>query len=204
MTKVSVFVFAATLVAIKFSFLNQKIFIDAKELHKIKVTGLKCVKNSSVYNGTLKCLLKPSRDQTGTATLLYNLTEPANDIWVQLKVFYKYTNEYRQWLFDFDINICKIMKGVDKPNMLQGLVLKSLFTHYPTFVHKCPYHGWEGVTDLNITKVINSAIPQLVPTGDYRLLLRYHLTDNTTFLAITISGHVDALNILERVEMGKK
>lgn len=178
--------------------------IESKEIFKASVSGIKCTSDPTIYKGFHRCYKNATRDRRGLTTIQYNFLEPGTDIWVQLKVFYKYTNGYRPWMVDYDSNYCNIQRGIEKPNLVNELILMSLKKHVPGLVHKCPYIGLQGLKDVDLPAVLNTAIPQLIPAGDYRLLLRMHLADNRTWMSIIISGHIDSVHPLDRMGMGKK
>lgn len=178
--------------------------IYSKEIFKGSVTGIKCISDHSIYKGVHRCYKNATRNRRGLSTIQYNFIEPATDIWVHLKVFNRYTNGYRQWMVDYDSNYCNILKGIERPNLVNELILMSLRKHVPGLVHKCPYVGWSGIKDVDLPAVLNTAIPQLIPAGDYRVMLRFHIADNRTFLTAIISGSIDSIHPMDRMGMGRK
>lgn len=112
------------------------------------------------------------------------------------------TAHYRQWLFNNDENICTWFDGNGKPGMWFALIAAAMDHFAPNSLHACPYFGEEGVRAVNIDEITSRVMPQLVPTGDYRVHLRYHTTTNKTFFAVTLTGHIDAINPLEAIPMG--
>lgn len=174
------------------------------EILQGRVSGIKCTYDATVYKGFARCYLNATRDRRKLSTIQYNLLEPANDIWVHLTVYYKYTMGYRPWMVNYESNYCNVLKGIETPNLVNSLILKGLKQHAPGLIHKCPFFGWSGIKDVDLPAVLNAIVPQVIPAGEYRVMFRFHISDNRTFMTAIISGTCDSINPLDRMRMGRK
>lgn len=173
-----------------------------KELF-FRMTNLKCTSNSTIYNGTTNCFIKANRQGDKLTTIMYYFGEPGNDIWVHGTLFYKYTNEYRQWMIDVDVDGCGIVGGTVKPSIIVGLVVEAARVLVPYLFHPCPYYGWEGLRNGSMDKLLSETVPQIIPRGTYRVLLRFHKkNDKHSFFDVLLTFNVDPVNPLDEIKMG--
>lgn len=179
--------------------------ISAKKIY-FRVTSLKCEHDPEIYNGTANCFVKPFRNGTRLETIEYNFRKPCHDFWIHLMFFYKFggTTQYRPWMFNNDEDLCAYYKGTAKPGIFFALIKRAMEIITPRTLHACPYYGVEGVTSINVGEIVSQSLPQVIPTGDYRLYIRFHTRTNQTFLQVTMGAHVDALNPMEAIGMGRK
>lgn len=96
-----------------------------------------------------------------------------------------------------------LLRWYNKPGIFFSLIKRVLDDISPKTLHACPFHGVEGVRSLDMNSVF-SFMPQVIPTGDYRVFIRFHTKTNKTFLMVTIGGHIDAIKPLDALQMGKK
>lgn len=170
----------------------------------MRLTNLKCEHDRLIYNGTFNCFIKPFRNGTQLTTVLYTFRKPCNDFWFHFVVSYKFggTAHYRQWMFNYDENLCTWFDGDGKPGMWFALIVAAMDHFTPNTIHACPYFGVEGVRAVDIEAIVSRILPQVIPTGDYRVCLRYHTTANKTFMTITLTMHIDAFKPLDAMPMG--
>lgn len=64
--------------------------------------------------------------------------------------------------------------------------------------------GEEGFRNVTVDKVLNSMFPQIIPTGEYKLLFRGHTKDNRTFATVYMNFLLDAVDPMKSMKMGKK
>lgn len=159
-----------------------------------------------MYNGTTNSNIKPYRNGTRLTTIEYNFRKPCHDFWIHERFFYKFggSAKYRQWMFNYDENLCGYYDGSVKPGLFFSIAKRVFERITPKTLHACPFHGVEGISRLDIDDIVSNHIPQVIPTGDYRIVIRFHTTENKTFLTVTIGGHIDALKPLEAIPMGRK
>lgn len=81
-------------------------------------------------------------------------------------------------------------------------LVKAVKEESPSTIHKCPYSGLEGVTGININKLMRPVLPNIMPTGTYKLLLRFHCKDNTTIFTVEVVANVQAEDVMKRIPMG--
>lgn len=170
------------------------------------VTSLKCEHDPTMYNGSTNCFVKPFRNGTRLETIQYNFRKPCNDFWIHMMFFFKFggSAQYRPWMFNNDEDLCAYYKRNAKPGLFFSLVKRAMEIITPETLHACPYYGIEGIKSINVGEIVSQSIPQVIPTGDYRLYIRFHTRTNKTFLQVTMGAHVDALNPMEAMGMGKK
>lgn len=171
---------------------------------KFRLTNLKCVSNpSSQYNNTNKCFIKPYRNGTQLTTVLMDFEKPCDDFWVHFIVSYKFGGgNFRQWMFNYDENVCEWFDKNGQPSLWMKLVKIAVDQITPRTIHPCPFYKDEGIKAINIDLIVSKLLPQVVPTGDYRILMRYHTKTNDTILTLTLTSHIDAMRPLEAMPMG--
>lgn len=126
-----------------------------------KIKSLKCEFDPSVYNGTMFCKIRPTRDEHGNITGLYNFFEPAYDIWYHLKIYYKFGLVYRPFMVDVDADLCKFMENPYKiPKMLK-YIADYMLDEFSYVLHRCPYVGEEGFRNLDGDAFLGRIIPQV-------------------------------------------
>lgn len=174
------------------------------KLMKVRMKALKCEDiDSTIYNSSTYCHLKPTRDGAGKTTILFNFRKPVNDLWVHLKSHFKYGTIFRPWIFEINVNYCDFKKNRNQIPKFANLLLTSLDKNFPGVVHKCPFFGEEGFRNISIDQITSTMFPQIIPKGEYRILFRSHLTDNRTFSNVYMTFLVDATDPLKSFEMGK-
>lgn len=54
----------------------------------------------------------------------------------------------RQWMFNYDENICSWFDSTGKPGKCFSLVITAMVYISPKTIHACPYFGEEGTTSI--------------------------------------------------------
>lgn len=174
-------------------------------MFRVKVKNIKCENTDpTIYNGRPNCFIKPTRDGVGNTTISYIYGKPAYDVRAQIKVYYKYTGGMRPWMIDIDLDVCNNFLAENNtrlPTFVQ-LLVKSSMKNYPELVHPCPYKGDEGLHNANMDKMVSDLLPQIVPTGEYKIQFRLHLKDNRTYVDHFLTIFIDAKDPLKRINMG--
>lgn len=150
----------------------------------------------------MNCSIKPTRDGTGLTTILYNFRKPVYDAWVHLFILYKFSNQYRQWMFNIDEDVCAFTANPDILGRFMSFVVPAIKSVEPSLVHPCPYSGVVGLNARNIDNIVSKAIPQIVPRGDYRIVMRFHTKANKTFITAVLGGVIEAINAIDNIPMG--
>lgn len=176
---------------------------------KVRMKAIFCRDvDQSVYNGSISCSLKATRDGTGYTTALYNFRKPASDFWMSIDTFYKYGTIYRSFpMMNLDVDVCAVMGSEKNFNILSIIaqhVLRGYMDQMPGFLHKCPYHHQEGFRNISVDKVVNSIYPQIIPKGEYKLLVRGHSKANVTFGVVTMMLLLDSVDPLQSMQIGRK
>lgn len=79
--------------------------------------------------------------------------------------------------------------------------LANILNSYQSKCHSQP--GIEvGVDNLDFDSFMPSVIPQLIPTGDYRALIRFHTSKNETILQVLVTVNIDAIDKIKAYDMG--
>lgn len=170
---------------------------------KARLTSVKCVVPPSEYNITSTCGIKSFRNGTQLLTYIMNFHKPCYDFWAHLMILYKFggSAQYRPWLFNNDEDVCAAATGRATLSLWYTLLRVAIDRFSPSTLHKCPYYGVEGLNRKNLGDIIAHAVPHVLPTGDYRVFMRFHTSTNVTFFHVTIGVHVDAVNPLEAISM---
>lgn len=150
------------------------VLLTKNKLSNFRVTNIKCTTNSTIYNGTTDCFIKPNRQGDKTTNIMYYFGKTCNDMWVHATLFYKYTNEYRQWMIDVDENLCGIFGRTGKASILVGLIVEAARTIVPDMIYSCPYNGWEDLQNASMDLLLSQSIPQAFSRGSYQILLQFH------------------------------
>lgn len=163
-------------------------------------TSLKCSFNSKYLINT-KCHFKPTRDRTGQASISGEFKGVMYDLWMQEVFYYKY-RVYRPWMISFDENWCDIWEGTAKPGVIMEYFLSSV-TAEQREKKPCPFFGVIGYDhyNLNLDRLVSIAYPQVLPTGDYRIYVRFHKADNETYGEFFAQGHISANDVMESYYM---
>uniref|UniRef100_A0A336MG95 CSON000030 protein n=1 Tax=Culicoides sonorensis TaxID=179676 RepID=A0A336MG95_CULSO len=103
----------------------------------------------------------------------------------------------------FDIDVCETLGKNLTITGFAKLFRKSLDKNTPTLMHKCPYSGEEGFINGDVDKITGETLPQIVPTGFYKLQLRFHLKNNETFLNVFVYVFIDSTDPIKAMIMGK-
>lgn len=135
--------------------------VSSENKIKARIKSLKCEHDKSIYNGTMFCHLRPTRNGDGNTTAYYIFGKPAYDFWYHIKLYYKFGTIYRHFMVDMDVDVCMFFKDPYKlPKLIQYL-MKTLNDEIPNFVHPCPYFGKEGFENINVDRILGKAIPQV-------------------------------------------
>lgn len=184
---------------------NIFVAVFCEKIMKIRMKSIICKDvTPSIYNGSMSCSLKPTRDGSGLTSALYNFRKPASDIWIHFKGFFKYGTIYRSYLLDLDIDFCASMEIVDTLPYHLKLMFNAINKVSPEALHDCPYIGIEGYRNVTVENTINEMLPQMIPKGEYKILFRAHTKANITWATGTIIFILDAVEPLKSMKMGKK
>lgn len=83
-----------------------------------------------------------------------------------------------------------------------ALVVNSIKRNINGLIHQCPYEGMVNFTNVNINDFMSSALPQIIPTGTYKVVLRLHTSANITFSRFEFVGVGDAVDVMKRMQIG--
>lgn len=72
----------------------------------------------------------------------------------------------------------------------------------PGLVHPCPYEGRNELIGKNFEQFTDFAIPQIIPTGLFKFVLRFHTRANVSYGDIIATVHIDAKDIMKRMDIG--
>lgn len=72
----------------------------------------------------------------------------------------------------------------------------------PGLIHPCPYEGRIEVIGKNLEQVTDFAVPQIIPTGLYKFLLRFHTRANVSLGDVVTTVQIDAKDIMKRMQIG--
>lgn len=150
------------------------------------------------------CVLKPTRNGNGLTTFIAYDLKPVDDIWLGVKIFYKYGTVFRPWQINWDIDWCAFMENkIAAVPFFQSLV-DTMQTLAPYVFHQCPYEGPAGVQSVNLASMLENTVPQVIPTGTYKARVRiYRKKENTTYAILWGIGEVKAVEIMKSMDMGK-
>lgn len=74
----------------------------------------------------------------------------------------------------------------------------------PKLFHKCPYSGDFGAENVNLQQVAEEALPAMIPTGTYKVLMRFYTNPgNMTYISIAVTVEIKGLDGTRPFEMGK-
>lgn len=163
--------------------------------------AIKCTKNEENIK-KVKCHLKPTRDGYGLTTVAFETAKPLNDIWIHLKVFYKFGTIYRPWMVDTDVELCCTIAETCDSMLIIRLLIKALKRCTQNFVHKCPYEGLNGMYDRNFDAIFTEMVPQVIPRGEYKFILRFHTKANESIFMVELKAELKAENVMETMIMG--
>lgn len=106
------------------------------------------------------------------------------------------------YLQAFDNDLCKLLDNSANPDPFTALLWEALRKIAPKLYHPCPYSGDFGVENISINDMIESSVPQVVPTGIYKMIWRfYSKRSNRTYIQIHGTAEVKAINVMHRIRM---
>lgn len=158
----------------------------------------------SIYNGSVaKCSIKPTRNGHGVTNIMYLFRKKAYDIRLQVKLSYKFPTgtKFLPWMGNFDVDVCKVMEIGHNISTLAELAMKSALKNAGNLIHKCPYYGEEGLKNGDMQDILSEILPQIIPKGIYGIFMRFHISDNRTYLTLFFTVEVDAVNPLKSFHM---
>lgn len=170
---------------------------------KLRMKAIQCKAYPSIYNGSISCSLKPTRDGTGYTTALYNFAKPATDLWASMDTYFKYGTIFRNFrMFNLDIDVCAAMADTDSIINIARFVYNGVSKTIPGLLHKCPYFHVEGFRNISIEKTANEILPQIIPKGEYKAVVRGHTKANQTFAIVSMLFLVDSVDPLKSMQIG--
>lgn len=104
-------------------------------------------------------------------------------------------------MVDVDVDVCSLASKIKELGGFVGFFIRSLVKNAPGMVHPCPYNGSEGLKDADLYNIMGDTYPQIIPKGTYRMLSRFHLKNNQTFLNVIFTCQVDAHEPLKSYDM---
>lgn len=144
----------------------------------------------------VKCGFKTSRKYPGGLGNCQGFLKiPMDRAYVELQLFYKYGQIFRNYLINYKkIEPCEMLKknrSVKYSNPLADLVLAGWKQCCPLIYHECPFAaGWYGTVNQDINGSIVPFLPPVVPAGQYKFYVRVFIDDNMTIAEIEGKGIV--------------
>lgn len=107
-------------------------------------------------------------------------------------------------MLDLDVDVCAALENMNDAPLIARYALRGFQKTIPGLLHKCPYHHIEGFRNISVDKTANEMLPQMIPKGEYKIMVRGHTRNNQTIFFVTMIFLVDAVDPLKSMEMGKK
>lgn len=128
-----------------------------------------------------------------------NITEPIEDLSLEIVYYFKYGMIYRKFLVDFTVNICSIFDGKisETQDLLTLSFIQSLVnSDQNVLIHPCPYLGPHYLRNFTANDLLGQF---LLPEGDYRAENRFFVAkNNRTILHYRIYYNVKAKRLFEK------
>jgi len=139
-----------------------------------------CVNNSTERHTIHLCKIKVTRN---SSFLLFNVTikTPINKpLYLKVTVFYKYGLIYRQIIPVPEIEVCSMMKNVDKTHPLIKATFDVFGDSIKPFLDGCPYSGRYNLSfSLNMRE-----FPSEIPSGMYKVATQLRTPDKKSIVVI--------------------
>lgn len=146
--------------------------------------------------------LKPKRDGYGEVTaevIAYNITE----FWSIAELYVKIGHRYEFFQARFESDICGYMDGTVKVHPLSELFFKQILKRMKNLLHKCPYDGPHGFSNVKIGMIGENIVPNILPRGTYKLTLRfYKKSDNETYAFLWVVAEIEAVDVIKNYQLG--
>lgn len=128
-------------------------------------------------------------------TIEFDTVHPQHDIWLNLRVFYRVTQNNNLSLAEFDGDICCGIEETCNPGLLTALAIKAVSRVVPEMIHKCPYVGKHGMYDIDFDKIVAPMLPHVVPIGEYVTKMRFYTkSSDETIASFMLIGDLGPIN----------
>lgn len=81
-------------------------------------------------------------------------------------------------------------------------MVQAVKKQVPGFIHDCPYYGRAGGRNIDVNAIISHVLPQVIPTGTYKLVIRLYKPKNTTIGVMEFIADGDAKDVINRMKIG--
>lgn len=126
----------------------------------------------------------------------------SDDIWSHTVIWYKYNTIFRPWLVNEDGDICCALRGKCFPGLMILLGLKSVNSLMTESFKSCPFNGTYGIYDADMDAVVSKMFPQVIPDGEYKIMIRIHSRSNETIWVLYYTGTFRAKDTMKRMLIG--
>lgn len=173
--------------------------------NKIFLKSVGCTEVNPKYIGAHKCFFKPTRDGSGLVTFqIFNSTK-WDELWVHYQLFYKYGTRYRQWMMNWETDLCAFLESGAILNSFFGDWMGRMLSTLNIPLTECPFGPFTklGLERFNYADLIECILPQVIPSGTYRVNMRYfRKSDNDTYLIASGTAEVRAVDAMQKWTIG--
>ncbi|KFB46049.1 AGAP013113-PA-like protein [Anopheles sinensis] len=153
---------------------------ETNATHSLRVTKIQCVDVPYKRTTLNYCRMGTFPNKTVFINASLHVPMPLNYILLSAKLFYKYT-AYHPFMVDWNIEVCKAIKYPNRQNLITKIAMKIAEDSVPHMLYNCP-HG--NRTYSAVWLYPSKFIFTTIPSGDYRLDLRFSDRDEETLLAL--------------------
>lgn len=172
--------------------------------YKIRKTKVDCIDHNATVCSNLVCELKIVSRETEVLNLGCNVTQPYDDIFLQVVYYYKYGTIYRKFMIDYTLDVCGFL-GHKEQGKNQNLVLQTVMNTMVAgkagqIVHPCPFVGPHYMYNFTSVELLGQS---MLPEGEYRVDKRYFSKKtNQTILFPRVYYTVKSKNPLLDMRLG--
>uniref|UniRef100_A0A182JHY3 Uncharacterized protein n=1 Tax=Anopheles atroparvus TaxID=41427 RepID=A0A182JHY3_ANOAO len=155
---------------------------DTNATHNSRVTKIQCVDMPYKRTKLNYCLMGTFSNQTNFLNASLDVPMPLNFLLLTTKLFYKYRT-YRPFMIDWSVELCQALRAPQRRNLITNMVIKVIADTLPQFLYKCP-HGNRTYTTTWLYP--SKFVLTTVPSGEYRLDMRFLHKDEMTLFALQL------------------
>lgn len=150
----------------------------------------------------MSCNLRPIRGGIGALLQETVFRNPCNDVYYQLILYYKFGTAYRQWLLNFDLDLCEGLAKFPHVNNIGERLVIGYWKKY-TKLERCPFKRTFNFTVNadNSTDNIGFGGLTRMPEGDYKVFVRLHTKKNETLFSQTLTFIAKSRSGMNRTTM---
>lgn len=174
---------------------------------RLRLATVYCTDVTKILAKNFTCTHKLLRGGHGIVSIIYDPKEVMEELWIAIKLDFKprLALIFRPWQLAGEFDWCERMKKGGTTNLFFDTVIDyGLKKHAPSIFVQCPFTGERGAYNMDFASILESALPQIFPTGTYKVSIRlFRKSSNVTYLTVWAIFELKAADFTKDWEFGK-